>query len=113
MNELVSDFARHPLVPGGLLASLMGDPRSRRTQPLDNAALLAFNKLPTLEIASHFQNLGIIANEQASEIVAADNQYVTAFRELCRRVPEVAQVTGCDKSSVEQLARALFSAKLM
>src|SRR5207302_4982362 len=64
-------------------------------------------------IVSHFQNSGIISNEQVSELLAADNQYVTSFKELCRRIPEVAQVTGCDKKSVEQLARALFSAKLM
>ena len=89
MNELVSDFSTHPLVPGALLASIMGDPQSRRGQPLDNAALLTCNKLPTLDIVSRFQNLGILAEEQASEIIAADNQYVTSFRELCRRIPEV------------------------
>jgi hypothetical protein len=100
-------------MPGGLLASIVGDPQSRRTQSLDNAALVSFNKLPTLDIVSHFQNLGLISNEQVSELIAADNQYVTSFKELCRRIPEVAQVTGCDKKSVEQLARALFSAKLM
>src|SRR5881397_3350978 len=113
MNDLISDFSNHPLVPGGLLASIIGDPQSRRTEPLENAALLSFNKLPTLDIVSHFQNLAVLANEQASEILAADNQYVTAFKELCRRIPEVAQVTDCDRKSVEQLARCLFSAKLM
>ncbi len=100
-------------MPGGLLASITGDPQSRRTQSLDNDALVSFNKLPTLEIVNHFQNLGVISNEQVSELIAADNKYVTSFKELCRRIPEVAQVTGCDKKSVEQLARALFSAKLM
>src|SRR5438874_743036 len=113
MNNLVSDFATHPLMPGSLLASIMGDPQSRRTQSLGNAALVSFNKLPTLDIVSHFQKLGLISNEQVSELIAADNQYVISFKELCRRIPEVAQATGCDKKSVEQLARALFSAKLM
>src|SRR2546430_6994087 len=113
MNNLVSDFATHPLMPGGLLASIMGDPQSRRTQSLDNAALVSFNKLPTFDIVSHFQNLGLISNEQVSELIAADNQYVTSFQELGRRITEVAQATGCDKNSVERLARALFSAKLM
>src|SRR5438876_4286511 len=113
MNNLISDFATHPLVPGGLLASIMADPRSRLAQPLDQAALLAFNKVAALDVASNFQIIGLYANEQASEIIAPDNQYVTSFKELYRRIPEVAQVTGCDKSSVEQLARALFSAKLM
>src|SRR5438445_6292372 len=113
MNDLVSDFSTHPLLPGGLLASIIGDPQSRRTQSLDNAALLSFNKLPTPDIVSHFQNLDLVANEQAAEIIAADNQYVTSFQELGRRITEVAQATGCDKHSVERLARALFSAKLM
>src|SRR5438876_10975756 len=113
MNELVSDFSTHPLVPGALFASIIGDPQSRRTEPLEHAALISFNKLPMLDIVSHFQNRGVLANEQASEILAADKQYVTAFKELCRRIPEVAQVTDCDRKSVEQLARALFSAKLM
>jgi len=113
MNDLISDFSTHPLVPGGLLASIIGDPQSRRTEPLENTALRSFNKLPTLDIVSHFQNLAILANEQASEILDADKQYVTAFKELCRRIPEVAQVTDCDRKSVEQLARCLFSAKLM
>jgi len=113
MTNLVSDFSTHPLVPGGLLDSVMGDPESRRAERLDNSALLSFNKLPTLDLVGHFQNAGLIANEQATEIIATDNQYVTAFRELGRRIPEVAQVTGTDRDSVEQLARALFSAKLM
>ncbi|HXT40741.1 MAG TPA: hypothetical protein VN887_12075, partial [Candidatus Angelobacter sp.] len=113
MNALVSDFSTHPLVPGGLLASIMGDPQSRRTQPLDNGDLVSFNKLSTPDVVGHFQNLGIIASDQASEIISSDNQYVTSFKELCRRIPEVAQVTDCDRKSIEQLARALFSAKLM
>ena len=113
MNPIISDFSTHPLVPGGLFASIIGDPQTRRTEPLEHAELLSFNKLPLLDIVSHFQNRGVLANEQASEIVAADNQYVTAFKELCRRIPEVAQVTDCDRKSVEQLARCLFSAKLM
>jgi len=113
MTSLVSDFSTHPLVPGSLVASIAGDPQARRTQPLDLAALQGFNKLPALDIVSHFQNLGIIANEQASQLISVDNQYVRSFQELRRRIPEVAQVTGCDRNSVEQLAQALFSARLM
>src|SRR5205814_8814963 len=101
MNNLVSDFATHPLMPGSLLASIMGDPQSRRTQSLDNAALVSFNKLPTLDIVSHCQNLCLISNEQACELIAADKQYGTSCKELCRRIPEVAHVTGCHKKSVE------------
>ncbi len=39
MNILVEDFSTHPLVPGSLLASIIGDPSARLLQPLDYAAL--------------------------------------------------------------------------
>src|SRR3989442_1024539 len=44
MNELISDFSTHPLVPGALFASIIGDPQSRRTEPLDHAALLSYER---------------------------------------------------------------------
>jgi hypothetical protein len=113
MNPLVSDFSTHPLIPGAVLAAIVGDPQSRRAQSLDPEALLAFNQSPTAEIVANFQSLGVIASAQASDLIAADSRYVTAFRDLCRQIPEVAQVTGCDESSVGQLARSLFGAKLM
>jgi hypothetical protein len=113
MNSVVTDFSTHPLTPGALLAAAAGDPQSRRSQPLDADTLLAFNKSSTPDIVGQFQDLGIISAAQASDIVAVDNAYVGAFRELCRQIPEVAQVTGCDRDSVEQLARMLFGAKLL
>ncbi|HKS37253.1 MAG TPA: AAA family ATPase, partial [Verrucomicrobiae bacterium] len=113
MKELVGDFSVHPLVPGCLLACVMGDPQSRKTRPLDDAALPDFNKLTTLDVVAHFQHLQMLTDEQAAKVIGADNQFVTGFKELSRRIPEVAQVTGCDRKSVERLARALFSAKLM
>src|SRR5438876_9678999 len=102
MNELISDFSTHPLVPGALFAAINGDPQSRRTEPLDHAALLPFNKRPLLDIVSHFQNLGVLPNEQASEIVPRDNQYVTAFKELRRRIPQPAPGADADPKSVEE-----------
>jgi len=113
MKKQIRDNATHPLVPGSLLACIMGDPHSRRIQPLDPAALAGFDKTPTLDIVSHFQQLELLNDEQAAKIIDADNRFVAAFKDLARRIPEVAQVTGCDRASVEQLARALFSAKLM
>ncbi|TMP99845.1 MAG: AAA family ATPase [Verrucomicrobia bacterium] len=113
MPSLVSDSSTHPLVPGCLLASVSGDLQSRARHQLDQAALLSFNKLSTVDIVRHFQNLGAMANDQASEIIAADQQYVATFQDLCRRIPEVAQVTGCDRESVQRLARSLLGARLM
>lgn len=113
MNSVVSDFSIHPLAPGALLAVSIGDPQSRRTQPVDADALVAFNKSSTAEIVGQFRDLNLINAGQAADILAVDNAYVGAFRELCRQVPEVAQVTGCDRASVEKLARTLFGAKLM
>jgi predicted house-cleaning noncanonical NTP pyrophosphatase (MazG superfamily) len=113
MKDLVTDFSTHPLVPGCLLAAVMGDPQSRKTHTLDDSELLAFNKLTTLDIVSHFQQLHLLTDDQADKLIGEDNQFVTAFKDLGRRIPEVAQVTNCDTKSIEQLARALFSARLM
>jgi hypothetical protein len=113
MNDLVSDFSSHPLVPGCLLACVMGDPQSRKRQPLDDAALRDFNRLTTLDIVAHFQHLHMLSDEQAAKIIGADNQFVASFKDLCRKIPEVAQVTNCERQSIERLARALFGARLM
>ena len=113
MNALVKDFATHPLVPGALLAAIVGDPQMRQLQPLDYPALIGFNKQNTLETVGHFQNLGLMDEAQAGKIIAVDAQFVRYYQELLRHLPEVAAVTGCEEKSVQQLARALFSAKLM
>ncbi len=113
MKKTVSDNSAHPLVPGSLLACIMGDPQSRKTQPFDSTVLTEFDKSPTLDVVAQCQQIQLLSDEQAAKIIGADNQFVSAFKELSRKIPEVAQVTGCDRESVGQLARALFSAKLM
>ena len=113
MNRPIRDNAVHPLVPGSLLACIMGDPQSWRTQSLDATTFASFDKSTTLDIVSQFQQLELLSNEQATKVIDADSRFVSAFQELMRKIPEVAQVTGCDRGSVEQLARTLFSAKLM
>jgi stage V sporulation protein K len=113
IKNLVQDFRTDLLLPGSVLASIMGDPESREMQPWDQATLMQFNKRGTLEIVTHFQNLGMVTDEQAAKVIGADNQFVTAFKELLKKIPEVASVTGCDQDSIEHLARALFSAKLL
>ncbi len=113
MNSLVRDLKTHPLVPGSLLAVLMGDPESRRTNPLDQAALIPFNKTTTLEVVTHFQTLGLIDAGQAERLLAIDGSYVEAIRALLPRLPEIADVTGCSPPALERLARGLLGARLL
>src|SRR6266511_933540 len=113
MRSLVSDSTTHPLLPGSVLASIMGDPPLRELQPWDYATLAYFNKKSTLDIIAHFAALGMISDEQAAKLIGTDTQFVTAFQDLQKRIPEAAQVTSCDRESVERLARTLFSAKLL
>jgi hypothetical protein len=113
MNELLSDFKTHPLIPGSLLASIAGDPAIRRIQPLTPDLLLKFNKLTSVEVVGDLQNRNLINAEQGSRLVNLDAQFVRYYRDLTLNIPEVAEVTGCDPQSVHQLARGLFSARLM
>src|SRR5688572_1541339 len=113
MNELLTDFKTHPLIPGSLLASIAGDPAVRRIQPLTPEQLLKFNKLTTVELIGELQNRNLITGEQGTRLVNLDAQFVRAYRDLSLHFPEVAEVTGCDTQSVHQLARGLFSARLM
>lgn len=113
MNDLVADFKTHPLFPGALLGAVAGDPQTRQTQPFTRSDLLKFNKLTTVEIVGELQNTGLMIEEQASRVLAVDAQFVRYFRDLALNLHEVSEVTGCDAHSVQQLARALFSARLM
>jgi stage V sporulation protein K len=113
MRELVSDFSTHPLVPGSILGSIAGDPASRKLHPLDYGTLQKLNKQNTLETVSWFQNWGMISSEQAEKLLSVDTQYLKSYKELSLQIPEVADVTECDKASLQQLARTLFSAKLV
>ncbi len=113
MNELLSDFKTHPLIPGSLLAAMAGEPAKRKLRPLIPEQLLTFNKLTTVELVGELQNADLITAEQASRLLAIDGQFVRYYRDLTLNIPEVASVTGCELESVHQLARALFSARLM
>lgn len=113
MNKLVRDLKTHPLVPGCLLASVLGDPASRRLHTLDATALAPFNKQSTLDVLAHFQSLGVIEASRAERVLAVDGGYVTSFRALLKRLPEVAEVTGAEPRQMEKLLRALFASKLV
>jgi AAA+ superfamily predicted ATPase len=113
VKRLVIDRSAHPLVPGAVLAAVCGDPQARALIPLDHAQLLHFNKLPTRDIVAHFQELHLLSVEQADKLLQADRQFTQTFQTLSRRIPEVADVSGCDATSIERLARALLSARLL
>jgi SpoVK/Ycf46/Vps4 family AAA+-type ATPase len=113
MNILVKDFTTHALVPGSVLAAIVGDPQARKLRPLDYSAFLTFNKQNTLEIVSYFQSAALMDQEQAGKILAIDAEFVKWHNELGRHLPEVAEVTGCDLDATRQLARALFGSRLL
>lgn len=113
MKSLVKDFTMHPLVPGSVLASIMGSPETRAVQPWDVGTLAVFNKRGMLDLIAHFQNLLMVDDQQAAKLIGTNAQFVNAFHDLQKKIPEVAQVTGCDPNSVERLARALFSARAL
>src|SRR5439155_12097214 len=112
MKNLINDFTTHPLVPGSVLGSIIGEPKARETQPLDEPALLSLNKMTVVEIVGYFQNVGLLNAEQAGKILATDKEFIAAYKTLSANVTEIAEVTGCDRTSVERLARSLFGAKL-
>jgi SpoVK/Ycf46/Vps4 family AAA+-type ATPase len=113
MKELVKDFAVNPLLPGAVLACIVGDAKQREAHGAYNASsLAAFNRTATADLAAHFVAHGMLRKDQADKIISTDAEYQAAWRDLQRRVPEVAQVTGCVKDSVTQLARALISARV-
>jgi hypothetical protein len=113
MRELARDFSRHPMVPGGVLAAVIGDPASRRSHPLDPTALRQFNLMSIPELVAWFQQNGMLADDQAAKLIGVDNQFVTVYRELQKKIPEVAEVTGCDRVSIELLCRSLLGARLL
>lgn len=113
MTDFVTDFKTHPLISGSLLASVATHARAQSSAGLAEADLLRFNKLIALEIVGELQNAHIISPEQASKILDVDGRFVRHYRDLSLNIPEVAEVTGCDLQAVYQLARALFSARLM
>src|SRR5258706_337101 len=113
MKQLVQDFTTHPLLPGGVLASVIGDPQARKLHPIGREDIAAFNKQNTLEIVSAFQNLGMLTEEQAAQVIAIDTDFAKAFQRLTRHFKEISGVTGCDQNSIHRLARALFGARLL
>ena len=113
MKQLAQDFTTHPLLPGGVLASVVGDPAARKLHPIGREDLVAYNKQNTVEIVSAFEDLGMLTAEQAAQVVAIDTNFVKAFQRLSKHFKEISEVTGCDQNSIHRLARALFGVRLL
>jgi SpoVK/Ycf46/Vps4 family AAA+-type ATPase len=113
MNELVANFASHPLIPGGLLAAISGEPQLRRLQPLDAATLATLNGQNRADTLAWLEKSGFLTAQQAAQIAVVDADYVKSYEELSGRILEIAEVTDCARDSVQKIAHALFSAKLM
>jgi AAA+ superfamily predicted ATPase len=113
MANLVNDFTTHPLLPGAVLACLMGEPKQRDPQVYAPASLAAFNKMPTVDIVAHFQNLGWLNDSQAAKILASETDFLAAFKKLTPKIPEIAKVTGCNADAIRRIAHALFGSRLL
>ena len=74
---------------------------------------MLFNKQNTLEVMTYFQNLSLIEPGGAERVIAVDGAYLASWRTLTGRLDELADVTGCARKPMEQLIRALYSAKLV
>ncbi|MFM1942684.1 MAG: hypothetical protein RI897_1666 [Verrucomicrobiota bacterium] len=113
MKELVRDHRVHPLVPGAVLASIIGTPDSRRAAPLSQPELAGINQLQTHAIIEKFQQTGLLADDQAARLLGIDHQYTITHQQLLTKIPEVADVTTAHQASLEQLTRALLASRLI
>ncbi len=113
MKNLVKDFSNHSLVPGCVLISISGTPESRRQQPFTHDELIAFNQMPAEEIIQWMFDNHIITEDQSNRLKHIENRFLGTFKKLEQKIPEIAQVTNAEEISVKQLARTLFSCRLL
>ena len=113
MKNLVKDFSNHTLVPGSVLISISGTPKSRRNQPYDHAELTAFNQMSMDELIHWMTDNQIINEDQSNRLKQIENRFLSTFAKLEQKIPEIALVTSAEEISVKQLARTLFSSRLL
>ncbi len=113
MSLSLIECSVHPLVPGGLLAAMLAstDPVSPREVAVTD--LEAFSRLPLAEVIKYFVTAGRLTAEDSKNLLAVEEQYSRIFRSLEKRIPDLANVTGCDAKWIRQLAANLFSARLL
>ena len=112
MKSIINDFTTHPLVPGCVLGSVIGDPKAREAQLLDETALRSLNKMAVVEIVGYFQNVRLLSTEPAGKILAADNDFIAAYKILSPRITEVAQVAGWAAAATAAIAWPTVATKL-
>jgi hypothetical protein len=113
MNPLVSEFKFHPILPGAVLASLIGDPQSRQLFLVDQETLAVFNRQSTKEILEAFEVNSLLQPAQRSRVESIDSAYVKAFTDLEKALPEICDVTGCEPDPTRRLARNLYGFRLL
>ena len=113
MKNLVKDFSHHTLVPGSVLISISGTPASRREHPFDFAELTAFNQMSTDEILQWMLENGVASEDQVNRLKHVEDRFLKAFKKLEQKIPEIAQVTNAEEISVKQLARTMFSCRML
>jgi stage V sporulation protein K len=99
MKPKVQSPVKPPLVPGGVLASVCGDPPSRALRPLDESEVRKWNPRGAGEVLAEFQSAGLVSPEQVTKLLEVERQFNDVE-------------TGCDPASTQRLARALLSARL-
>ena len=113
MKQAVTDTTHHPLIPGCVLASMIGNPEQRQQHRWDREDLLNFNAMDRLALLEWFSSIHLIDKERHERVRLADLQFVDGFIELQGKLPEICQVVGAEELSVRRLARSLFASQLL
>ena len=113
MKQAVKDTTHHPLIPGGVLASIIGDPQKRQQYRWSAGDLVNFNQMPRVDLLAWFQNISLLNAEQSERVRLADLEFVEGFNTLLGKLPEISKVVGAEELSVRRLARSLFAARLL
>jgi SpoVK/Ycf46/Vps4 family AAA+-type ATPase len=103
---------QHPLVPGRVLASIMGAPADRRLLALNEETLAAFDTYIRADLCAYFQESGVIDLRQSRRVQVSDEAFVAAWHQLEARLGDVALTIEADEPGVRRLAHALFAARL-
>jgi hypothetical protein len=69
--------------------------------------------MSTDEIIQWMSDNQIINEDQTNRLKHIENRFLSTFKKLEQKIPEIAQVTNAEEISVKQLARTLFSCRLL
>ncbi len=113
MKQAVQDTTHHPLIPGSVLASIIGEPQKRQQYRWSAEDLVNFNQMEVPALLDWFKNINLLNAEQAERVRVADMEFVEGFNALLGKLPEISKVVGAEELSVRRLARSLFAARLL